>query len=149
MEAKAKMFFDICQLLPPANEVCEGYVFTPACQSFCSRGGVSRPTHRERLRGLARGVSKPTPTPRGRLGGLAGGSSGPHPAGSRPTPGGCPGQGTLAQVQGGGSQHALRQTTPPADGYCCGQYASYWNAFLLSDLFCLFFGLFRFRFHLM
>ena len=27
-------------LLPPANEVCEGYVFTPVCQSFCSRGKV-------------------------------------------------------------------------------------------------------------
>ena len=25
--------------LPPANEVCEGYVFTPVCQSFCSRVG--------------------------------------------------------------------------------------------------------------
>ena len=25
-------------LLPPANEVCEGYVFAPVCQSFCSRG---------------------------------------------------------------------------------------------------------------
>ena len=25
--------------LPPANEVCEGYVFTPVCQSSCSRGG--------------------------------------------------------------------------------------------------------------
>ena len=24
---------------PPANEVCEVYVFTPVCQSFCSRGG--------------------------------------------------------------------------------------------------------------
>ena len=24
--------------LPPTNEVCEGYVFTPVCQSFCSRG---------------------------------------------------------------------------------------------------------------
>ena len=24
--------------LPPANEVCEGYVFTPVCQSFCSQG---------------------------------------------------------------------------------------------------------------
>ena len=29
------------------------------------------------------------------------------------------------------SQHALRQTPPGRDGYCCGQYASYWNAFLL------------------
>ena len=27
-------------LLPPANEVCEGYVFTPVCQSFVHRGGV-------------------------------------------------------------------------------------------------------------
>ena len=27
------------------------------------------------------------------------------------------------------SQHALRQT--PSDSYYCGQYASYWNAFLL------------------
>ena len=27
------------EFLPPANEVCEGYVFTPVCQSFCSRGG--------------------------------------------------------------------------------------------------------------
>ena len=26
-------------LLPPTNEVCEGYVFTHVCQSFCSRGG--------------------------------------------------------------------------------------------------------------
>ena len=26
--------------LPPANEVCEGYVFTPVCQSFCSQEGV-------------------------------------------------------------------------------------------------------------
>ena len=29
------------KLLPPANDVCEGYVFTPVCQSFCSRGGRS------------------------------------------------------------------------------------------------------------
>ena len=26
-------------LLPPSNEVCEGYVFTPVCQSFRSQGG--------------------------------------------------------------------------------------------------------------
>ena len=24
---------------PPANVVCEGYVFTLVCQSFCSQGG--------------------------------------------------------------------------------------------------------------
>ena len=28
-----------CTYLPPANEVCEGYVFTCVCQSFCSQGG--------------------------------------------------------------------------------------------------------------
>ena len=33
--------------------------------------------------------------------------------------------------RGGVSQHALRQTPPPVDGYCCGQYTSYWNAFFL------------------
>ena len=27
-------------LLPPANEVCKGYVFTRVCQSFCSQEGV-------------------------------------------------------------------------------------------------------------
>ena len=27
--------------LPPANEVCEGYVFTSVCQSLCSQEGVS------------------------------------------------------------------------------------------------------------
>ena len=26
--------------LPPANVVCEGYVFTPVCQSFCSQMGA-------------------------------------------------------------------------------------------------------------
>ena len=30
---------EVCALLPPANEVCEGYVFTPVCESFCSQGG--------------------------------------------------------------------------------------------------------------
>ena len=28
------------------------------------------------------------------------------------------------------SQHAVRQTHPTVDGYCCGRYASYWNVFL-------------------
>ena len=27
-------------LLQPANKVCEGYVFTPVCQSFWSQGGM-------------------------------------------------------------------------------------------------------------
>ena len=49
-------------------------------------------------------------------------SPGPHPEGiSRPTPGGI-------------SQHALRQAPLQADGYWCGFYASYWNAFLSSNV---------------
>ena len=39
-------------------------------------------------------------------------------------PGGC-------LLWGGG----LVETPDPPDGYCCGQYASYWNAFLFSHLF--------------
>ena len=45
--------------------------------------------------------------------------------------GGCLVQGGLV------SQHALRQTTPPPpprDGYCCGWYASYSNAFLFREI---------------
>ena len=30
----------LLRLLPPANEVCEGYVFTAVCHSFCSQGGT-------------------------------------------------------------------------------------------------------------
>ena len=36
-EAKADIFFDVSRLLPPANVVCEGYVFTRV--SFCPQGG--------------------------------------------------------------------------------------------------------------
>ena len=133
-------------LLPPANEVCEGYVFThvchsvhiggggipaciaggiPACLAACLGGVVSQHalqvsslTPRGKLRGLARGVFRPTSR----------GSPGPHPRGVSPGPhpGGFPGP----HLGGCVSQHALRQTPP--DGYCCRRYTSYWNAFLLN-----------------
>ena len=54
-------------LLPPANEVCEGYVFTSVCLSggwYPSMPGRS-----------------PGPHPGGKLRGLAGGSPGQHPGG--------------------------------------------------------------------
>ena len=121
-----------CIYLPPANEVCEGYVFTRVCHSVhsgegevegSSWGEVSRPTLRGRLKGLAWGVSRPTPG--GRLRGLVGGGV------SRPTPRGVSRGGLQAHTWGCVSQHALRQIPPPpADGYCCGRYASYWNAVL-------------------
>ena len=48
--------------------------------------------------------------------------------------GGVPAQGV---GEGGGlvSQHALRQTPPGRDGYCCGRYASYWNAFFFINFY--------------
>ena len=112
-------------LLLLANEICEGYVFTRVCLSTgggwypsmpCRYpGGVSRPTARGGgLRGLAVRVSRPT------FRGV-----------SRPTPGGA-GVSRPTPWDSGVSQHALRQT-PPADGYCCGQYASYWNALLYTS----------------
>ena len=139
--------------------MCKGYVFTPVCQSFCSQGGggvvsqhalqqVSRsgwypsmpcrfpgPCQGGKLRGLARGVSKPTPKGEVEGSGLGGlqahtrGSPNPHLGGprpkpwrfSRPTPGGV--SRPTPRVAGGVSQHALR--------HCCRQYASHLNAVLL------------------
>ena len=104
-------------------EVCEGYVFTPVCQSFCSQGGwwlgpgpwevgesgwgCLGPGPRGRLGGLARGMSRPRP--RGRLGDLAGGCPGLHPGG-----------GVQAQAWGCVSQHALRQTPPQQTATAAG-----------------------------
>ena len=70
---------------------------------------VSRPTPKGSLRGLARGVSRPT----------LGGSPGPNWGGS---PGPHPGEGCIP---------ACTEANPPANSYCYGRYASYWNAFLL------------------
>ena len=59
----------ICRLLllPPANKVCEGYVFTPVCQSFCSEGGLPRwdtpPPSREQTPPRTRGRHPPEQTP--------------------------------------------------------------------------------------
>ena len=57
---------------------------------------------------------------------------------------------TCLSVHGGGSAQCMlgyqppeqtlpgsRQPPPPADGYCCGRYASYWNAFLFIFVFVL------------
>ena len=95
-------------LLPPANEVCEGYVFTRVCQSFCSGGDVMVSQHALQMisqhalqvvsvhalqvSGVRVYPSMPCrfpgPHPRGKLRGLAGrgvprptlgeGSPGPH-----------------------------------------------------------------------
>ena len=155
--SKAKIFFDVwifpdlfSWFSPSANEVYEGYVFTPACHSV-HRDGVSRPRLRGEVAGSARGLSRPRPMggpgprPRGR------GCSGP---GSEEKSGVCPG-GVQAQAHGGVSRPRPRGRgcsgqgcvcipacteadtpfPPPADSYCCGWYASYWNAFLFLIIF--------------
>ena len=101
--------------------------------------GVSRPTPGGGCRlGCLAGRS-PGPHSGGRLGGLAGGLQAHTWGGGVGRLGICPvglqdhTQGVSRPTPGGVSQHALRQTPPPpkADGYCCGWYVSYWNAFLL------------------
>ena len=83
---------------------------------FMGEGGVASQHALQVVSQHALQVSRPTP--KGELEGLARGSPGPHPGG-----------GAQGPHPGDVSQHALRQTLR-ADDYCCGRYASYWNAFL-------------------
>ena len=99
--------------LPPANVVCEGYVFTGVC---LSTRGVSRPTPKGEVEGDQAGGGSLGPHPRGKLRGIwpRGVSRRPHTRGGVCSAGAC-----------------LRGCVePPRDGYCCGWYVSYWNAFL-------------------
>ena len=57
--------FKTTLLLPPANEVCEGYVFTPVCQSFCSQGGWYPSMHYMWHPSMP--CRSPGPYPRGKL----------------------------------------------------------------------------------
>ena len=81
--------FTHCELLPPATKLGQGNIFRSVYQEFCSGGGSPGLHPRGRLRDLVGGVSRPTP--KGRLRGLAGRGF------SRPTPGGCPGPGGVSQ----------------------------------------------------
>ena len=47
-----------------------------------------------------------------------------------PGPGTPLGPGTTPRDQ---VHHPPDQVHPPEDGYCCGRYASYWNAFLFEN----------------
>ena len=110
--------------LPPANEVCEGYIFTGVCLS--TRGG---------------GVCHIQP-PR------ADTSLGSHPLGRHPS-GGDP----LSRHTPLGRQPPWAdtpghtrpgQTPPPPAGYygirsTSGRYASYWNVFLFNIISSIFF----------
>ena len=87
-----------------------------------------------------RGVSRPTPRGEGVFPGPhLGGVSRPTPRGLQAHTWGCPGphlRGSQGLHPGGyPSMHWGRH--PPADSYCCRQYASYWNAFLSSKCFAI------------
>ena len=86
--------FVIGTFLPPANEVCEGYVFTPVCQSFCSRGG-----------GFPQCMLGYPPETR-------------HPPRSTPTPG--PGNPLGPDSTHRRSQHPREQTPPPGTRHSPG-----------------------------
>ena len=57
-----------------------------------------------------------------------------HPLGADPPEPGTP----LDQAPPSESRHPPGPGIPPADGYCCGRYASYWNAFLFDSIFAHF-----------
>ena len=125
------------ELLPPGNEVCEGYVFTPVCQSFCSWGGVPEQVHpldRYTPRaGTPPWPGTPTPSP---------GQVHTPPMG-RYTP---PGRYTPARYTPPMQVHTPQAGTPshagipsPRSSACweiratSGRYASHWNAFLFIE----------------
>ena len=121
--------------LPPANEVWGKVIFSVTCvKNSVERGGGipaclagdipaclagEIPACLASLQGVlqthagGRGVSRPTPG--------EGKFPGPYLGGvSRPTP-----------REGGWCIPACTEANPSlTDGYCCGRYASYWNAFL-------------------
>ena len=102
-----------------------GWGGIPACLAAGLRGGL---LSQHALQQVSRGVP-----------GLGGSARGEVSA---------PGGGLLLGWGGsapGGlvSEHALRQTPPPRrDGYCCGRYASHWNAFLFVTSYVLKFLIF-------
>ena len=63
--------------------------------------------------------------------GLQGGGSGPGPHPRGKSRGICPG---WCMLQGGACSGGVPGGDPLPDGYCCGRYTSYWNAFLLKLL---------------
>ena len=104
---------------------------------FCSRGGGGGVVSQHALQGgvLPGGV----PAPREGVPALGEGSGPrgiPAPGGGgvwslqAHTQGGNWGDQVQAHTQGGGGSWGGSGLDSP-DGYCCGRYASYWNAFLL------------------
>ena len=121
----------ICHYRPQRS--CEGYVFTGVC---LSTGGVPGPGGSAPGGGLLWGVPGPMGSPPRGVPGPGGvfALAVPGPSGrvcSRGVPGPM-----------GGIPACTEADPPPPgrDGYCCGWYTSYWNAFLfemLSEVFTI------------
>ena len=105
---------------------CKGCFYT--CLWFCSQEGVPAPggwllPGGYLLLGGGRSQGVPGPGEGCQVWGSAPGDGVPGPGG-----GGLPGPGGLLWGDGvPGPMGCLVET--PRDGYCCGQYTSYWNAF--------------------
>ena len=105
--------------------------------SLCLRGGGGIPACLAGFQAYTQG---------GSWGVWLGGSPGPHPGRSPgpplgwvspgPSPGGLQahtqGTGGARITPGGVCRYPRMHWGRPPDGYCCRQYASYWNAFLFS-----------------
>ena len=131
--------------LPSANVVCEGYAFTPVCYSVHMWGGVCLnacwDTHPRQTPPQADTPQVDTPGQTHPLGRHPPGRHHPlgrHPQADTPLDRHPPGQTPPAQCMlryTAPAQCMLGYTVPSAcwnrHGYCCGRYASYWNAFLL------------------
>ena len=105
----------------PTNEVSEGYVFTPVCQSFCSQGFCLS---------ACWDIPSVPGTPLGADTSLEQTPGSRHPSRSR-----HPQEQTPSTTP--------REQTPPKCSACweirstSGQYASYWNAMLLNKYFTI------------
>ena len=104
--------WDANLLLPPANEVWGKVIFSEACVKNSVHSGGSGP-------GGGRCLVRRESGPGGCL-----------------VPGGVWSWGVPAQANaclgGSASGGGGAWWRPPRDGYCCGRYASYWNAFLFA-----------------
>ena len=100
-------------LLPPINEVWGKIICLQVC--VCPQGGCLVPGGAWSRGSLVPGGSGPRGVPG------SGGCLVPE--------GGCLILGGLVLGGGGAWSQGCLVESPP-DGYCCGQYASYWNAFL-------------------
>ena len=106
-------------LLPPANEVCEGYVFTRVCHSVHRRRSTWAGTPPgTRYTPRTRYTHTHTPTPRDQVH--------PYPRYTPLGPGTHPDQVHPHSGPGTPPEQCIREIRATS-----GRYASYWNAFLL------------------